>query len=153
MTKIAIIGTQQSGRTILASKLGKKGNVSDITMYDFEKSTTILTTVDATGYPKSIKPLITALNLTDAVLLCIPPTGLDTYTGECIVALDLLGCKHGIIVITKSDTTYHSALDELKQTIKKDNYIYSPKRLGYDCHIDHNFRRDGRIERDDKFNR
>jgi selenocysteine-specific translation elongation factor len=119
MTKIAIIGTQQSGRTILASKLGKKGNVSDITMYDFEKSTTVLTTVDATGYPKSIKPLITALNLTDAVLLCIPPTGLDTYTGECIVALDLLGCKHGIIVITKSDTTYHNALDELKQTIKK----------------------------------
>ncbi|MCD4845809.1 MAG: elongation factor Tu [Methanosarcinales archaeon] len=119
MTKIAVIGSEQSGRTTLASKLGKKGNVSDITMYDFEKGTSILTTVDATGYPKSIKPLITALNLTDAVLLCIPPAGLDTYTGECIVALDLLGCKHGIVVLTKSDTTYPNALDELKQTIKK----------------------------------
>jgi nicotinamide riboside kinase len=32
MTKIAIIGGEQSGRTTLASKLGKKGNVSDVTI-------------------------------------------------------------------------------------------------------------------------
>ena len=119
MTKVAIIGSEQSGRTALASKLGKKGNVSDVTIYDFAKSGTVLMTVDATGYPKSIKPLVTALNLTDIALLCIPPTGLDTYAGECIVALDLLCCKHGIVVLTKSDTSYPSALAELKKSIKK----------------------------------
>ena len=119
MTKIAIIGSEQSGRTALASKLGKKGNVSDVTIYDFTKSGTVLMTVDATGYPKSIKPLVTALNITDIALLCIPPTGLDTYAGECIVALDLLCCKHGIVVLTKSDTSYPSALEELKKSIKK----------------------------------
>ncbi len=119
MTKIAIIGSEQSGRTALASKLGKKGNVSDVTIYDFTKSGTVLMTVDATGYPKSIKPLVTALNLTDIALLCIPPTGLDSYAGECIVALDLLDCKHGIVVLTKSDTSYPSALAELKKSIRK----------------------------------
>lgn len=118
MTKIAIIGSEQSGRTALASKLGKKGNVSDVTIYDFAKSGTVLMTVDATGYPKSIKPLVTALNLSDIALLCIPPTGPDTYAGECIVALDLLGCKHGLVVLTKSDTSYPSALEELKKNIR-----------------------------------
>ncbi|VUT28050.1 MAG: Elongation factor 1-alpha [Candidatus Syntrophoarchaeum sp. GoM_oil] len=119
MTKIAIIGSEKSGRTTLASKLGKKGNVSDITMYDFARSGTTLVSIDAKGYPKSIKPLITALNLADIALLCIPPGGLDAYAGECIVALDLLGYKHGIIVLTKSDTSYPQALDELKNNIKK----------------------------------
>ncbi len=119
MTKVAIIGGEQSGRTALASKLGKKGNVSDVTMYDFAKSGTVLMIVDATGYPKHVKPLVTALNLTDIALLCIPPTGPDVYTGECIVALDMLGCRHGVVVLTKSDLAYSSALDELKKRIKK----------------------------------
>ena len=118
MTKITIIGSEQSGRTTLASKLGKKGSVADITMYDFAKSGKVLTTIDATGYPKSIKPLITALNLSDIALLCVAPTGLDAQTGECIVALDLLGYKHGIVVLTKSDESYPYALDELKAKIQ-----------------------------------
>ncbi|MDK2832849.1 MAG: selenocysteine-specific elongation factor, partial [Methanolobus sp.] len=33
MTKIAIIGSEKSGKTTLAGKLGKKGNVTDVTMY------------------------------------------------------------------------------------------------------------------------
>jgi len=119
MTTVTVLGNEQSGKTSLASKLGKKGDVSDITMYDFYKSGKVLTTIDATGYPKSIKPLITALNLSDIALLCVPPEGLDVYAGECIVALDLLGYRHGIIVLTRSDTSYPYALDELKNTIKK----------------------------------
>ena len=118
MTKIAIIGGEQSGRTTLASKLGRKGNVSDVTIYDFARSGTILTITDATGYPKSVKPLLTALDLSDIVLLCVPPEGLDAYTGECIVLLDLLNYKHGIIVLTKSDTSYPYALEELAQNIR-----------------------------------
>ncbi|MGP8321262.1 MAG: elongation factor Tu [Methanosarcinaceae archaeon] len=119
MTKIAIIGSEQSGRTTLASKLGKKGETADITMYDFAKSGRVLTTIDANGYPKAIKPLITALNLSDIALLCIPPTGLDASAGECVVALDLLGYKHGIFVLTKSDMSYPHAIDEMKSDIKK----------------------------------
>lgn len=119
MTTVAIIGSEQSGRTSLASKLGKKGNVSDITMYEFSKSGKVLTAIDVVGYPKSIKPLVTALNLSDMAILCVSPSGLDAYAGECIVALDILGYKHGIIVLTKSDTSYPHALDELQNNIKK----------------------------------
>lgn len=118
MTKIAIIGGEQSGRTTLASKLGRKGNVSDVTIYDFTRSGTILTITDATGYPKSVKPLLTALNLSDIALLCVPPEGLDASTGECIVLLDLLNYKHGMIVLTKSDTSYPYALEELEKKIR-----------------------------------
>ncbi|AKB84068.1 EF-Tu/IF-2/RF-3 family GTPase [Methanococcoides methylutens] len=119
MTKITIIGSEKSGRTTLASKLGKKGNTADITMYDFSKNDRVLTTIDAVGYPTSVKPMVTAFNLSDIVLLCVPPEGLDAHTGECIISLDLMGYKHGIIVLTKSDTSYPFALDELKEKIKK----------------------------------
>ena len=118
MTKIAIIGGERSGRTTLASKLGRKGNVSDVTIYDFSKSGTILTITDATGYPKSVKPLITAINLSDVILLCVPPEGIDAFTGECIVLLDLLNYKHGMIILTKSDTSYPYALEELEMKIR-----------------------------------
>ncbi len=118
MTKIAIIGSEKSGKTTLAGKLGKKGNITDITMYDYAKNDDILTTIDATGYPASVKSLITALNLSDIALLCVPPEGLDPQAAECIITLDLMGYKHGIVVLTKSDTTYPFAIDELKAKIQ-----------------------------------
>lgn len=119
MTNIAIIGTEQSGRTTLAANLGKKGTHSDITLYNNDKETRKLAFIDAHSYPKSLKSLITALNISDLAVFCIPPEGLDVHTGECIVALDLLGFKHGIIALTKSDTTHIYAIDELKNKIKK----------------------------------
>ncbi|ABE52647.1 EF-Tu/IF-2/RF-3 family GTPase [Methanococcoides burtonii] len=119
MTKIIIIGSEKSGKTTLAAKLGKKGTVADFTMYDFAKSGKVLTTIDATGYPTAIKPMMAGLNLSDIAVLCIPPEGLDLYSGECIIALDLLGYKHGIIVLTKSDTSYPFAIEELKEKITK----------------------------------
>ena len=119
MTKVAIIGSEQSGRTSLAAKLGKKGNTADITMYDFSKNDVVMTTIDANGYPKSLKSLVTALNLSDIALLCIPPEGPDVSTGECLVALDLLQYKHGMIVLTKADTSYAYAQEELEKKIRK----------------------------------
>jgi selenocysteine-specific elongation factor len=37
MANVAIIGSEKSGRTSLAGKLGKKGTESDITLYNFVK--------------------------------------------------------------------------------------------------------------------
>ncbi|TGC07236.1 EF-Tu/IF-2/RF-3 family GTPase [Methanolobus halotolerans] len=119
MTKITIIGSEKSGKTTLAGKLGKKGSVADITMYDFAKSERVLTTIDATGYPASTKALVTALNLSDIALLCVPPEGLDTMAAECIIALDLIGYRHGIVVLTKSDLSYPLALEELKEKLQR----------------------------------
>lgn len=119
MTKIAIIGSEKSGKTTLAGKLGKKGSVTDITMYDYAKNDRVLTTIDATGYPASVKSLLTALNLSDIALLCIPPQGLDPLAAECIIALDLLGYRHGVIVQTKADLSYPLAIEEMREKLKK----------------------------------
>jgi selenocysteine-specific elongation factor len=124
MTNIAIIGAEKSGRTSLAANLGRKGTTSDITLYNNDKENRKMAFVDPHSYPKTLKPLITALNISDMAILCIPPDGLNkdnpasVHTGECIVALDLLGFKHGIIALTRSDSTHMHAIDELKKKIK-----------------------------------
>ncbi|MCK4937433.1 MAG: elongation factor Tu [Methanosarcinales archaeon] len=112
MVSIAIIGGEGSGRSSLAAKLGKKGNETDITMYDFAKGEQILTIIDPSGYPASPKPLMTALAMADMVLLCIPPKGMDAAAGECVIAIDLLGIKHGIVVQTMADMSNPYELQE-----------------------------------------
>ena len=117
MTNLAIIGAEKSGRTSLAANLGKKGTSSDITMYNNDEESRKMVFVEPQGYPKSLKSLVAALNISEIPILCIPPNGLErdnpasVHTGECIVALDLLGFKHGIIALTKSDSTHIHAID------------------------------------------
>ncbi len=118
MANVSIIGSERSGRTSLAANLGKKGTESDITLYNFVKGNDIYSFVDAIGYPASIKSLINAINLSDITLVCIPATGLNSQVGECIVALDLLGNKRGLFVITMSDKSNPMALAELTEKIK-----------------------------------
>jgi selenocysteine-specific translation elongation factor len=118
MANVAIIGSEKSGRTSLAGKLGKKGTESDITLYNFVKGDRIYAFVDSNGYPSSFKTLIQAINLSDIALVCIPSTGLNAQVGECIVALDMLGNKRGIFVITMSDMSNPTAISELSEKIK-----------------------------------
>lgn len=118
MANVAIVGSEKSGRTSLASKLGKKGTESDITLYNFVKGDDVYAFVDANGYPASLKSLINAVNISDIILVCIPSGGLNAQVGECIVALDLLGNKKGLFVITMSDKSNPQALSELSEKIK-----------------------------------
>ncbi len=118
MANVSIIGSEKSGRTSLAAKLGKKGTESDITLYNFVKGNDIYSFVDAIGYPGSIKSLINAINLCDIAVACVPSTGLNSQVGECIVALDLLGNKRGLFVITMADKSNPMALAELSEKIK-----------------------------------
>ncbi len=118
MANVSIIGSERSGRTSLAANLGKKGTESDITLYNFVKGNDIYSFVDAIGYPASIKSLINAINLSDIALVCIPATGLNSQVGECIVALDLLGNKRGLFVITLADKSNPMARSELTEKIK-----------------------------------
>ena len=119
MTNIAIIGDEKSGRTSLGSKLGKKGTDSDITLFNDDRHEQKYVYIDAKSYPKSLKSIVAALNLSDTALLCVTPNGLTPIVGECIVALDLLQLKRGIIVITKSDTSYQMEIDAFKEKLKK----------------------------------
>jgi selenocysteine-specific elongation factor len=118
MANVAIIGSEKSGRTSLAGKLGKKGTESDITLYNFVKGDRIYAFVDSNGYPSSFKTLIQAINLSDIALICIPSSGLNAQVGECIVALDMLGNKRGLFVITMSDKSNPTAISELSGKIK-----------------------------------
>jgi selenocysteine-specific translation elongation factor len=118
MANVSIIGSERSGRTGLAAKLGKKGTESDITLYNYVKGNDIYSFVDANGYPGSIKSLISAINLSDIALVCVPSAGLNSQVGECIVALDLLGNKRGLFVITMADKSNPMALSELTEKIK-----------------------------------
>ncbi len=118
MPNIAIIGSEKSGRTSLAAKLGKKGTESDITLYNFVKGESIYAFVDANAYPQSLKSLINAINLSDIALVCVPSVGLNAQVGECIIALDLLGNKRGLFVITMSDRSNPAAISELSGKMK-----------------------------------
>jgi len=119
MTNIAIIGDEKTGRTSLAGVLGKKGTDSDITLFNDDRHEDKFVYIDSKSYPKSVKSIMAALNLSDMAILCVSPDGLSTHTGECIVALDLIKMKRGVVVITKSDESYPFAIDELKSKIKK----------------------------------
>lgn len=119
MTNVAIIGDEKSGRTTLASKLGKKGTDSDITLFNDDRHEQKYVYVDAKSYPKSMKSIVAALNLSDMAVLCVTPNGLTPIVGECIVALDLLQFKRGVIAITKSDTSYALEIDAFKEKLKK----------------------------------
>jgi selenocysteine-specific elongation factor len=118
MVNVAMVGGELSGKTMLASKLGKKGTESDITLYNFTKGENILTIVDPIGYPKSPKPLVNAVNMSDVVVFCIAASGLDARAGECIILMDLLKPKHGIITITKTDESNPFAVEELAKKVK-----------------------------------
>jgi selenocysteine-specific translation elongation factor len=118
MVNVTMIGGEKSGKTMLASKLGKKGTESDITLYNFTKGENILTIVDPIGYPKSPKPLVSSVNMSDVVVFCVSATGLDARAGECIILMDLLKPKHGIITITRTDESNPYAVEEIAAKIK-----------------------------------
>ena len=119
MVNAALIGGEQSGKTTLAAKLGKKGTESDIVLYNFVKGDNILAVIDPVGYPKSPKPLVNAASMSDVIVFCVDARGLDARAGECIIMLDLLKPKHGLITITKADTSNPFAIDELKARIRQ----------------------------------
>jgi len=118
LVKVALVGGEQSGKTSLAAKLGKKSTESDIVLYDFMKGENIISVVDPIGYPKSPKPLVNAANMADVVLFCVAASGMDARTGECVILMDLLKPRNGIIVITKIDESNLFAVEELKNKIK-----------------------------------
>jgi len=83
------------GEQSIASDFGKKGIVSDLTLYDKKESNVIRTWVTPNGFPEKIQPLFQAINLADYVIFYVG--ALDKFTGEQIVALDSLKKKEGIL--------------------------------------------------------
>jgi selenocysteine-specific translation elongation factor len=84
------------GETEFVKELGKKGQSSDITIYDSKKDDRIMTYVIPSGFPDKIQPLITAVNLGEYSIVNVDK--LDRFLGEQIVALDLLQLDKGFLL-------------------------------------------------------
>ena len=83
------------GKQDVVSDFGKKGTETDLTLYDRKESDIIKTWVIPNGFPDKIQPLFQAINLAEYAVLYVDK--LDKFTGEQIIALDLLKKEKGIL--------------------------------------------------------
>lgn len=83
------------GEQSVADEFGKKGTKTDITLYDKKESDIIRTWVVPNGFPDKIQPLFQAISLGEYVIFYVG--SLDKFTGEQIIALDLLKKREGIL--------------------------------------------------------
>ena len=83
------------GEQTIANDFGKKGTSTDLTLYDRKESNIIRTWVIPNGFPEKIQPLFQAIALAEYVIFHV--NTLDKFTGEQIIALDILGKKDGIL--------------------------------------------------------
>ena len=83
------------GKQDVASDFGKKGTVTDLSLFDRKESDIIKTWVSPSGFPEKIQPLFQAINLAEYVILYVDK--LDKFTGEQIIALDSLQKEKGLL--------------------------------------------------------
>ena len=83
------------GKQDIVTEFGKKGTVTDLSLYDRKESEIIKTWVAPSGFPDKIQPLLQAINLAEYVIFHVDK--LDKFTGEQIIALDSLKKEKGII--------------------------------------------------------
>ncbi len=83
------------GKQDIAAEFGKKGTVTDLSLYDRKESDIIKTWVTPSGFPDKIQPLLQAINLAEFVIFLVDK--LDKFTGEQIIALNILKKTQGIL--------------------------------------------------------
>ncbi|MBI4361353.1 hypothetical protein HY572_06300 [Candidatus Micrarchaeota archaeon] len=107
---IAVIGGDAENRKSVASALGKKATVQDVTTYTTVFQGKNVTVVEPSAYPEKPAALIMALNAADFVVLLSDPS---PFLGEMLVALSLLSKSHGC-VIGPSDVSAYLAEANLR---------------------------------------
>jgi selenocysteine-specific translation elongation factor len=83
------------GDESIAKDFGKKGTSTDLTIYDRKESDVVKTWTAPTGFPEKIQPLFQAISMGEYVIFYV--TKLDKFTGEQIVALDVLKKTQGLL--------------------------------------------------------
>ena len=106
------------GKQDIAADFGKKGTVTDISLYDRKESDIIKTWVTPNGFPEKIQPLLQAINLAEFVIFFVDK--LDKFTGEQIIALDSLKKQNGIL--SHSFEVDESKLDSMIKGTVIENY-------------------------------
>ena len=59
------------GEQTIVNDFGKKGTVTDLTVYDRKESDIIRTWVVPNGFPEKIQPLLQALNISEYVIFML----------------------------------------------------------------------------------
>jgi len=114
------------GDETIAKDFGKKGTATDITIYDKKESGILRTWTIPTTFPDKIQPLFQAINMGEYVILYV--SKLDKFTGEQIVALDVLGKKQGILSHT-FDVDRNTLLSMIKGTVVEQYKLVEPENL------------------------
>ena len=70
---VAVIGPADFAR-----ELGKKGTVSDITLYDLKQGKDTVTFIEASKYPERLAPLFFAVSMADSAIVVI-----DSHAPRC----------------------------------------------------------------------
>src|SRR5438445_10391248 len=78
-----------------AKDFGKRGTATDLTVYDRKGAEVLRTWIAPSTFPDKIQSLFQALNMAEYVIFYI--TKLDKFTGEQIVALDILNKTAGLL--------------------------------------------------------
>jgi selenocysteine-specific translation elongation factor len=107
------------GKQDISAEFGKKGTVTDISLYDRKESDVIKTWVTPNGFPEKIQPLLQAINLAEFVIFFVDK--LDKFTGEQIIALDSLKKEKGIL--SHSFEVDESKLNSMIKGTVIENYI------------------------------
>ena len=114
------------GDETIAKDLGKKGTSTDITIYDKKETGFVKTWTLPTGFPEKIPPLLQAINMGEYVIFHV--SKLDKFTGEQIVALDVLGKTRGLLTHSY-DVDREKLLLMIKGTAVEQYRIVEPSNL------------------------
>jgi len=106
----------------MAKELGKKGTVSDITIYDLKKGHDTVSILEPSKYPERINSLYFCVNLAELALVVVDK--IDAALGETLLMLDCAGVKRGVFILRDYITPDRIA-PLLKDTVLT-NYTYMP---------------------------
>ncbi len=89
---IAVLGAKD-----YASKIGKKGTVTDMTFYDYKAGTDSFTLIEPSKYPEKLSSLFYSVAMSEFAILVVDK--IDSFLGETIVMADVLGIDRGWIIL------------------------------------------------------
>ncbi len=89
---IAVLGAKD-----YASKIGKKGTVTDMTFYDHKSGTDSFTLIEPSKYPEKLSSLFYSVAMSEFAILVVDK--IDASLGETIVMTDVLGIDRGWIIL------------------------------------------------------
>ena len=89
---IAVLGAKD-----YASKIGKKGTVTDMTFYDHKSGTDSFTLIEPSKYPEKLSSLFYSVAMSEFAILVVDK--IDSFLCETIVMTDALGIDRGWIIL------------------------------------------------------